>query len=352
MGCRVLAHDRFESFNGWCLPRVRTSAFCAITLVMNDATPNPSIRPAGTRALARPLNGLASLLRAGVLAGLCLLTMSPVAHAAVTPDQAEQIMKKSGLWDQLGSVLPQARIGFSAAFSLNESEPTNEEADRLNTALEQAYGPQSLRQLGLKLISASVDAKQAAAMRRWFDSPLGRKVAQVEQAASNTQTDLREVIKQGTDVFAQLPAARRDLLTRLLQETKADEAMVNVSIHTLVATHRGVTLAIPGQSSLTNDEVKSTLMAERDAMIQSYRQLILASFAQAYAPLSDKELGAYVAFLHSTAGRRHTQLAFQSLQAALDEGARRFAVLAPAALEVSVEAAAPAAGTSAASAPQ
>jgi hypothetical protein len=271
-------------------------------------------------------------MRATWLAALALA--AGLASASVPAEQAELIMKKSGLWDQLGSVLPQARVGFSAALSLSESEPTNEEADRLNTALEQAYGPDSLRKLGLDFVSRTLDARQVAAMRRWFESPLGRKIGQVEQAASTTQTDLREVIKQGTDVFEHLPAKRRELLTRLLQETRADEAMVEVAIHTLVAAHKGVVAAIPVvPSSLSNEEVKSTLMKDREGMLASYKQLILASFAQAYKPLTDAELARYVDFLHSSAGRRHTQLATDSLKLALDKGAARFMVLAPAAMQ-------------------
>lgn len=271
-------------------------------------------------------------LQALFLSCLCMLAMTAAVHAAVKPEQAELIMKKSGLWDQLGSVLPQARVGFSAAFSLAESEPAREESDALNEALEQAYGADTLRKLGLSLMSKSLEGTHVAAMQRWFDSPLGRKIDQVEQASAATQTDLRAVIRQGSGVFESLPAARRELLRQILKATRADEAMVDVSIHTLVATHRGISTAIPG-SRLSSDEVKATLMSEREPMVKAYTQLILASFAQAYAPLSDQELSQYVDFLKSKAGRRHTQLAHRSLQVALDEGAARFLKLAPAALK-------------------
>jgi hypothetical protein len=278
-----------------------------------------------------------------------------VVHAAVTPAQAELIMKKSGLWDQLGSVLPQARIGFSAAFSLSEHEPTNEQADALTAALEQAYGPDALRKLGLTKVSRSLDGKQVSAMLRWFDSPLGRKIDKVEHEAAKRQTVLREVMKEGLNVFEQLPPARRALLQKLLKETRADEAMVEVSLHTMVATHKGVSTAMPGGSTLTNDEVKAALTSDREGMIKAYAQLILASFAQAYEPLSDTELQSYVDFLHSSVGRRHTRLAYGALQAALEDGAARFVKLAPAALKaVAARPAAPAASaasTASASAP-
>ncbi len=268
------------------------------------------------------------------LAIFAVLAAPPAAMAAVPPDQAETIMKRSGLWDQLGSVLPQARVGFSAALSLCESEPTNEEADRLHTALEKAYGADELRELGLMRMSQALDAAQVKAMRRWYESPLGRKIAQVEQAAATTQTDLRAVIQQGSEVFDRLPAARRDLLGRLLQELGADEAMVEVSIHTLVSAHKGVVAALTEvPSTLTNEEVQDTLRKDRDGMLKAYKQLILASFAQAYAPLSDRELARYVAFLHSSAGKRHTQLASDTLKAALAQGAERFLLLAPAAMQ-------------------
>lgn len=255
------------------------------------------------------------------------------ARAEVTPAQAEEVMKKSGLWDQLGSVLPQARVGFSAAFSLGESEPDSAAADRLNAVLEEAYGAERLRKLGLAIVARSLDAGQVAAMQRWFESPLGRKVGAVEQSAAGTQTDLREVIRQGTDMFERLPASRRELLTQLLTETRADEAMVDVSIRTLVATHKGVSTALPGGFHLTNAEVKATLMTDREQMRKAYADLIVASFAQAYTPLTDGELKRYVGFLRSPAGKRHTALALQSLHAALDDGEAHFVKGAPEALK-------------------
>lgn len=272
-------------------------------------------------------------LHAVCLALSGLLAAAGAAHAGVTPAQAELVMKKSGLWDQLGSVLPQARVGFSAAFSMGEGEPEPAAADRLNAVLEEAYGAERLRKLGLAIVARSLDAGQVAAMQRWFDSPLGRKVGAVEQSAAGTQTDLREVIRQGTDMFERLPPARRELLTQLLTETRADEAMVDVSIHTLVATHKGVSTALPGGFHLTNAEVKATLMTDREQMRKAYADLIVASFAQAYTPLTDDELKRYVGFLKSPAGKRHTALALASLHAALNDGEAWFVKAAPEAMK-------------------
>lgn len=265
---------------------------------------------------------------------LCVtLLAAPWAHADVTPEQAEQVMKKSGLWDQLGSVLPQARVGFSAAFSLSEDEPDPEAEDRLNAVLEEAYGAERLRKLGVVIVARELDAGQVTAMRRWFESPLGRRVGAVEQSAAGVQTDLREVIRQGTDMFERLPAGRRALLSQLLAETRADEAMVDVSIQTLVATHKGVSAALPGGFELSNAEVKATLMTDREEMRKAYADLIVASFAQAYMPLTDEELKRYVGFLKSPAGKRHTTLALRALHAALDDAEAWFVKNAPEAMK-------------------
>lgn len=279
---------------------------------------------------------LADLARAGATVGmaLCLtLLAAPVARADVTPEQAERVMKKSGLWDQLGSVLPQARVGFSAAFSLGEDDPDPDAADRLNAVLEEAYGAERLRKLGVAIVARSLDVGQVAAMQRWFDSPLGRRVGAVEQSAAGVQTDLREVIRQGTDMFERLPAPRRELLTQLLAETRADEAMVDVSIRTLVGTHKGVSIALPGGFQLTNAEVRATLMTDREQMRKAYADLIVASFAQAYMPLTDEELKRYVGFLKSPAGKRHTALALHALHAALDDAEAWFVRNAPEAMK-------------------
>lgn len=285
-------------------------------------------------------NRLAGFLGAACVSVAMGLATGVAAHAAVAPERAEQIMHQSGLWDQLGSVLPQARVGMSAAFSLGESEPSLEEADLIDTALEAAYGIDRLRRLGLAQVARSLDEAQVQAMQRWFDSPLARKLAEVEKAASARQTDLREVMKQGTDVFDQLPPARQGLLRQLLKETRSDEAMVEVALHTLVGTYRGVTAARPEAAHLSIDEVKTTLGKERAAMLEAYAKLILASFAQAYAPMSDEELGQYVAFLKSPVGRRHTQLALRSLRLALDDGEAWFVRLAPQVLKSGLGAAA------------
>ncbi|KRC04081.1 hypothetical protein ASE11_03175 [Hydrogenophaga sp. Root209] len=137
-------------------------------------------------------------------------------HAQTDHATAENLLRKSGLWDQLGSVAPQVQAGFAEALSQGDSKPSAAEAERISRVIENAFSATRMRAVGIKLVAKKLSARDVADLLRWYDSPIGRHIAKLEAKASEESGDLQALMKQGLALLESSPPPRRKLLDELL----------------------------------------------------------------------------------------------------------------------------------------
>ena len=136
---------------------------------------------------------------------LVLLSSNCLALPQVTKAQAESLMRKSGLWEQLGSLEPQFRSRFNATVAKVESNVPPEKKARFNkaytTAFATAYSPAHMRSVALGVFTTQLKASDVAAVDAWYNSPAGKSIAAAEEAAANSTSDQNAQIKTGSEVF-------------------------------------------------------------------------------------------------------------------------------------------------------
>lgn len=258
-------------------------------------------------------------LRAFCLAAL--LAAATLAHAQVDRPAAENLARKSGLWEQVGSLGAQVEAGMEQAFAQAGMTPEAAEKARIARVIRAAYAPERMRSVSTGVIAARTQPQHLEALRRWFDSPPGQAVTRAEEAASAADGDPSAMMKEGVALLKSMPAERRKVLEDLLAATRAADAMVQITINTTLAVQLGAASAVPGAPAPSAAEMRALLERQRPQMLQAFNAMILASFAQVYAKLPPEQLRQYVAFVRTPAGTAFNDVAIDALEAALTDAA-------------------------------
>jgi hypothetical protein len=263
-------------------------------------------------------------LKRTFLWGVCVLLMAPCTQAQPDLATAELLMRKSGVWEQLGSLAPQIRTGIMAALAQSGGNASPSEIDRVSQAVAFAYSADRLRSVSLAAIARGLNARHVPELRRWYDTATGQTISKMEEAETADQSDPGTVIKEGEVLLAKLPTRRRTLLDELVTETEEAEMMTQSAVNIVLAIHKGARSVSPGLPGPSEDELRKTLEAQRNQIFQGFVALSLASSAKTYASLPTEELSQYVAFLKSEAGRHFSDLVNRAVDAALVDAATEF----------------------------
>lgn len=260
----------------------------------------------------------------GLLALCAVLLGAGAAHAEVDKATAESLLRKSGLWEQLASIAVQAEAGLADVFTKSGTKPSSAEADRVARAIRNAYSVARLRSATLEVVSAKLNAQHVAELQRWYNSRLGQDVTRLEEQASADVGDPQVKMQQGFRLLEKSPPARRQLLQDLLRETRAAEAMTQITINTSLAALRGLANVMPEAPAVSQKELSAKLNAQRPQLMQAFSAMALSGFARTYAGLHQDQLQKYVAFLESGAGSHYTAVCMDGVEAALTEAAADF----------------------------
>ncbi|HVK31987.1 MAG TPA: hypothetical protein VM845_05725 [Burkholderiaceae bacterium] len=260
------------------------------------------------------------ILRMHLLAAIFLIAGG--AHAQVDNATAESLLRKSGLWEQLASIAPQVQAGLSQSLAQLGTKPTDVEAGRISRVIGDAYAATRLRAVSMSVVSQKLNANHVPELQRWFDSPLGRSIAKLEEAASAAQGgDSQALLQQGVATLQKLPQTQRQLLEELVTETHAAEALVQITIKTAVAAQRAAAGAAPNAPRMSEGDLQAALEAQRPQLLKAISAMALASFAGTYATLSPSQMQDYVNFIKSGAGSHFNTIGIVALDAALTDAA-------------------------------
>lgn len=274
------------------------------------------------------MSGKPQHLRGRLRAMLCcalLVFVATGAPAQTDAATAEQLMRCSGLWNQLEGVAPQIRAGIvaRAAEAAEGVDPT--EVERLGLAADAAFAPERLRDAVRVILAARIDPKQLPALRAWYDSETGRRFSALEDAASQRKGgDGDAVLREAIELVRTMPPERRATLARMVVALQAVESFANMTINTTIAVELGARHASATEVIERRREIQREILRKRPQWLERLASLAMLSLAHVYATASDDELARYVAFLETPAGRHYNDLSMAALDMALIEAGRAF----------------------------
>lgn len=259
--------------------------------------------------------------------GLILLGVHVLALAEVPVVTAEALMRKSGIWSQLGDVAAQVKAGL--AQSSQDGSLPREEIQRLERIADDAFAASRLRDSVLQALSRDVTAAQSADALQWYDSPAGKQITAMEEAFSSSFDDLNRVVADGNKALSKVSAKRQSLLTQTVKASRAAEAMASMEINITVGILQGLSNAMPGPSKRSTADLRKGLEANRPQMVAANRGVALSMSALTYLPANDKVLEQYVRFLSSKSGAELSASMMDALDQSLSKAAQRLGSAIP-----------------------
>jgi len=259
----------------------------------------------------------------------CFLLMGVCGWAAaeVPVATAESLMRKSGIWSQLGDMAAQVKAGMAQASQDGSLPP--DELRRLEHIAEDAFAASRLRDSVLEALARDTTVAESADAFKWYDSPAGRQIAAMEEAFSTGFDNINRVMTDGNQVLAKASAKRQSLLTQTVKASHAAEAMATMEINITVGILQGLAHAMPRSAKVSVADMRKAFEAKRPQMVASNRGLALSMAALTYQPASDKVLEQYVRFLSSPSGAALSASMVDALDHSLSKAAQRLGSAIP-----------------------
>ena len=251
---------------------------------------------------------------------LALVLSHAAATAAIAPEAAQDLMKKSGMWAQLDSLGAQVRGGMASSLP-NDGDPQAEAMKtRMLVCADTAYGADALRATAVDAVAGALQPADVSDLTAWYDSALGRKVAGMEQASTAEVADPQERLRRGDAAQEKASAARKASLQAILVETRSVDIMADTVIEMAIAVRTGMASTDPSMTPSALGDVKAELSGKRPQLVQRYTQLALPAYAFTYASLGDDDLKRYADYLAAPAAKAYNDGAVRGVARALTDG--------------------------------
>ena len=257
--------------------------------------------------------------RMGVTA-LVLAAAQGAAVAAVSPEVAQDLAKKSGLWAQLDSLGTQVRAGMSAATAKNPGKETPAQKARMLDCAQSAYAGDGLRTPAIDAVAGTLQPADVAPLQAWYDSPLGRKISAMEASSATQMTDPQERLRRGADSLNGASDARKAALQAILTETHSVAIMADTLIEMALAVQQGMASLDPATTGASIAELKANLNSRRPQLVEHYAQISLPAYAFTYTGLGDDELGKYAQYLGTPSAKAFNDGSTRGISRALTSG--------------------------------
>jgi Domain of unknown function (DUF4124) len=223
----------------------------------------------------------------------------PVGSARTGPTKVDEFLELSGARAQLVGLLR----GIAGELRPAPGKMSAKDQAAVDKVLTRALRHETVYSLVRDAFLPHVDRANLETTAAWLWSPLGRKIVALEIATSEPGFE-QKVAEYGTALKAKPPTNHRiELIQRLDWATAATE----ISADLIAAVARGVTIAVsaagPAEQRLRPGQIEDRVAQVRARASQRLRDAHTTSTLYAYRDLTDDELGAYVLFSASEAGR-------------------------------------------------
>jgi hypothetical protein len=253
-------------------------------------------------------------------AALVLLGAQTAAIAGISPDAAQDLAKKSGLWAQLDSLGSQVGEGMSAAAAKSAGKVTAEQQAKLLGCAQSAYATEGLRKTAIDAVAGGLQATDVPVLKAWYDSAVGHQIALAEHDSSELVPDPQERVRRGAEELAKADDARKAALQAIVTKSRSVEMMTDTVIEMTLAVEQGMASVNASAQGNSTSQIKAQLESRRPQIVGHYAEISLDAYAFTYGALSDDELQRYADFLGSPSGIAFNDATMRGVARALSSG--------------------------------
>jgi len=253
-------------------------------------------------------------------AALALLAGQGAAMAAIAPDAAQELTRKSGLWGQLESLGVQVQAGMQDSMAKNPGQLTEAQKARLLACAQSAYAADGLRAVAVDAVAGTLQPADVAPLLAWYDGALGHRISAMEESSAAQQVTPQERLQRGGEALAKASESRKASLGAILVETHSVEMMADTLIEMAYAVQQGMASLDPATTPSALSEIKANLASHRPQLLQHYAQISLPAYAFTYAGLGDEDLKQYAEHLGGSSAKAFNDGSSRGVARALGAG--------------------------------
>ena len=259
-----------------------------------------------------------------VTAGAATIGPSSSAENGVStaPATVNEVLELSGARAQLA--------GLAASLGSGYLLPRRHQLDardgaRVAGIIAQHFAPERFYVAIHDEMGRRVEREQLDAMAAWFRSPLGRRVSELEVAASKPEAAPAAVAFAERLKSSPASPARLELVQRLDWVTGTSTDTAELALVIARSGARASATATAADRRIRIGLVERRVEEMRGEMGTMMSSMALAHMLYVYSPLTDAELKTYVDFLASPAGRTYNRISHVALLRTVRDTADRTA---------------------------
>ena len=237
--------------------------------------------------------------------------------------ELQQVLEQSGI-DRLIERMPDIATGVLKQSS-GALEPEMNSA--LSAVFSQTFQPATLRRETLQVLRAHYDAPRVRAYLAQQQTPLARRITQLERAV--TSTEQQQAMREYSERLKTRPATpqRQKLVERLDKATRGSALGVDVQTAFFRAVFTAVDPALAPDMKLTNGEMDKMVREVQQSLTHDIGARTRLFYHYAYRDLPDTDLEAHVKQCESAEHRWMAQLLGNAVISSINQAAGRAATL-------------------------
>lgn len=246
------------------------------------------------------------------LAVLLNLLLSGMALSNENNIDIDRLLVQSGVNEQIQQFPNAMAFKIEQIYTLGQCDENS--LTTINNAITKTINKTSMKNIVLNDVAQQLTAAELQELGNWYNSPLGKKITQLEQASSNTKA----YGKMRTDGDQLLSDKKRlALMEEIDNIIHATDWGVNVELQSTIAMLGG--LAQIQHKNITANLVQfASAIDEQKALLRpQVKKSILLWYMYTYKSLTTDELTAYIEFLQKNNTQKFNTISLKSLSHAI-----------------------------------
>ncbi|MGK0289668.1 MAG: 3-methyladenine DNA glycosylase AlkC [bacterium] len=214
-------------------------------------------------------------------------------------DLTQEIYIKSGLAKQI----PQIQLQFSAYLTIYQNKLPEKVMGAFRREIKRIYNPSSLEKRIKQSFQSNLDKNTILQVLKWLDSPLGKKITQLEEQASTPEEVQKMIAYIKSDPRKHTSKKRVNLVEKLNILTHSTEMATDTGIFIGLSVLNILNDINPNTPKYTRDQLQNHIKNKRLRIRSLVQNQIILTFLYTYQKLSDRELEKYIEFATTKTSR-------------------------------------------------
>lgn len=255
-----------------------------------------------------------------VVLALTLVFAAGLAQAADKRALASEVMRVSGLEQQLGQTTRSIKESLKKAEESGKATPEQRE---IGAVMLEAFGTETILTTVGKRLADQLNEGELQKVLSWYEGNPGQKLIRLENQLADPEKAKELVDFARQTEQTPIPEARKSLYKKIDKATLTTETTVDMQLNSRVAMVKAMNKTASSEKKLTDTEIKEKIESQRPKAMEFMQQINQIKFGYLFKDVSDSDLAAYLKFAESDVGSKYFKARSQALDVAMQEGSRK-----------------------------